>query len=115
MTSNKGASYVYRLEVLEALHAAGFTGAHRPRERHARDAAPQAHGDILGLPLTLAVRNERSLGLAEALDEAAHEAQAQGHELFAVVAHRRGHADVLDSYAVTSLDVLIKFMHSVSA
>lgn len=116
MTSNKGANYLFRLEVIEALRAAGFTDAHRPHEAHSAAAEAGPHGDVLGIPgVTLAVRNERTLGFAEAVDEAEREAKAQGHELFAVVAHRRGHADVLDSYAVTSLDVLIKFMHSVSA
>jgi hypothetical protein len=61
--SPKGANYRFRLEIIEALHANGFTSAYRARENHSLLADPQPHGDILGLPITLAVRNERLLSM----------------------------------------------------
>ena len=55
--SNKGDSHAFRNEVLLALHAAGLTTARKPQEPKGIPVSGRVRGDIVGLPVTIAVRN----------------------------------------------------------
>lgn len=90
MTSLKGLNYAFRLEVIMALRQAGYTSAFRPQEPEG--GAGEIHGDVLGVTgCTIAVRNQRDLALAEAMNEVEREAMAEGNELYVSVQRRRAH------------------------
>lgn len=113
MTSNKGRTYAYRSEVLLSLIGAGFLTATRPPEGKGKQDRPR-HGDICGVraggyPVTIAVRCQRDLALAEAADEVAAEARAEGTDLFVSVHSRRGRP-LGDSYCCFPLSVLLKLL-----
>jgi hypothetical protein len=108
MTSNKARNYAFRLEVIMALRAAGYTSAFRPEEP--KNVAPGMHGDVLGVPgCTIAVRNQRDLALAEAMNEVEREATAEGNDLYVSVQHRRAHP-VEQAYATMPLHVFIRLL-----
>ncbi len=107
--SSKGESYAFRDQVVLALHDAGFTSAHRPGEPRGRSAAEKVRGDVLGLPVTIAVRNTVHLDLSGALREAQREAHAEGHELYVSVQSRRGHP-VENSFVTTDLATWLRML-----
>ncbi len=100
--SNKGQAYAFRSEVLLLLHEHGFHGARKPDEPKGVPAAQKVHGDIVGLPFTIAVRSSATLDLSGSLTEARREAQAEDTDVYVSVHKRRGHP-VEDSYVVTDL------------
>jgi hypothetical protein len=106
--SNRGANEEFLTRVLVYLHLSGFTRArHRDPLRGASllEKTESDVGDVVGLPLTIAVRNQRDLVLSEALNEVAREAKNAGNDLYASIQSRRGH-DIGESYATMPLRVL---------
>jgi hypothetical protein len=113
MSSNKGRTYAYRNEVLLALIGAGFVSATRPAELRTEPDRSR-HGDICGVtaggyPVTIAVRNQRDLALAEAAEEVKAEAKAEGSDVYVSVHSRRGRP-VEESYCVLPLSVLLRLL-----
>lgn len=109
--SNKSAAYSYRMEVLLLLHEHGFHGAHRPREpKGVADEERRVHGDIIGVDgVTIAVRNQRELALAEAATEVEREAEAEGNDLFVSIQARRSHP-IGSSFATMPLTVFLRLL-----
>ncbi len=99
-------------EVLLALHAAGFIAAHKAPQ--SASDAPRVRGDILGVPgVTIAVRNQRDIALAEAADEVRREALAEGNDIFVSIQARRSSNDddnVLNAYCTLPMHVLLKVL-----
>lgn len=110
--SNKQRSISYRNEVLLYLHGEGLAAAAvRPelrglteRERQQRDI-----GDIVGLPWTIATRNQRGLDLSSALTEVEGEAAQAGKELFASIQRRQGYP-IESSYVTMPLSVFVSVL-----
>lgn len=103
----KGPAYAFRNEVLLAFHAAGFTGARTWIDEHGYATGEHHTGDVLGLPFTVATRNQKTIKLSDALREAEEEAAGAGHFIFASVQSRHGYP-VGGSYATTTLDGLLR-------
>jgi hypothetical protein len=103
VTSHKGENYAFRNDVILAHVEAGFTSAHRPAERHGGVGPRHLHGDILGLPITIGVRNSVTIDLPGSLRQVRAEAAAEGHDTFVSIQRYRGASDVLDSF--TCLDL----------
>ncbi len=108
----RGPTERFRDQVLLAMHQAGFVDAHKAPQ--STSAAPQVRGDILGMGLTVAVRCQRDMALAEAADEVEREALAEGNDIFVSIQARRnthGNDDnVLNAYATMPLHVLLKVL-----
>jgi len=107
---SRGPTERFRNEVLLALHAEGFSDAYKAPQ--ATSDSPQVRGDVLGIAgVTVAVRCQRDLALAEAADEVAREAAAEGNDIFVSIQARRnltGDDDgVLQSYCTMPLSVLL--------
>lgn len=95
-------------QVLLALHSAGCIAAHSAPQ--SASGAPKVRGDILGVPgVTMAVRNQRDIALAEAADEVRGEALAEGNDIFVSLQARRGRS-VEDAYATMPLHELLKML-----
>lgn len=107
MTSNKGANYRFATEVALAHHERGFTTVRRPGEPKGVDAADKVRGDLVGLPVTTAVRACRTMDLPAAMREVQAEARAEGRDMYVSIQRRRAMNgqphDVLDSYVVLDL------------
>lgn len=111
MTSHKGAAYAFRSEVLLAFHEAGFLGARKAPE--ARDGHRELRGDVLGVDgVTIAVRNQRDIALAEAADEVQREAASEGNDIFvSIQARRSANVDnVLNAFCTMPLHVLLTLL-----
>lgn len=110
MKSNRKAAAAFRNEVLVYLHAQGLTTAVKPPERHGLSPEERRpHGDIQGLPWTVAVRNYVNIGLSEAADEVQAEARAEGKPWFVSVQSRRNHP-VEEAYATMPLRVWVQVL-----
>jgi hypothetical protein len=89
----------FECQVVNYLRQTGF-----PQAAKTLAGASADRGDIQGLPGTvLECKAHRTLDLAGWLAEARHEAENAGQPRFAVVAKRRGVADVAESYVVLPL------------
>ena len=112
--SNKGEAAAFRSEVLLLLHEAGFHSARRPPEPKNVAAADKVHGDIIGLPITVAVRSSQTLDLSGALNEAKREAHAEGLDHYISIQRRRAmHGkthDGLDSFVTTDLRTMLSLL-----
>lgn len=107
----RGPTERFRDQVLLALHAAGYIAAHKAPQSASN--APQVHGDILGVPgVTIAVRNQRHIALAEAADEVKREALAEGNPVYVSIQARRSSNDenALNAYCTMPLHVLLKML-----
>lgn len=109
MSSNKGRSYAFRNDVLLLLHEHGFRSATKPGEPRGLSPNDKVRGDILGLPVTTAVRCSKTLDLSNSLNEAQREAEAEGNDVFVSILARRSHP-VEESFVVTSLDVWLSVL-----
>jgi len=109
--SNKGQGYAFRDDVLLCLHEHGFHTAARPGERHGVPLEQrQPRGDIVNLPITLAVKSGTDeLKLSGALVEAQSEARAEGKDVFATIHRRRGHG-VESSFVVTDMTTFLRLL-----
>lgn len=102
MASNKGSNYAFQNEVVLAFNEAGLTGVRRRRELKGLPPAAKVRGDLIGCPVTTAIRNGQRYDLAAALAEARAEAAAEHAELYVSIQSRRGRS-VEDSFVVTDL------------
>ena len=66
-------------------------------------------GDILGLPVTVATRNQKTLDFAEAMREVEAEAQAAGQQVYVSVQARKGYL-LGESYATLTLNGLLEVL-----
>jgi hypothetical protein len=88
------------------LRTAGF-----PQAAKTLAGANDDRGDIQGVPgIVLECKNRRALDLAGWLAEARLEAENAGLPRFAVIAKRRGVADVAESYAIVPLWLLAELL-----
>ena len=84
---------------------AGFMWADRKSKRGARD-----EGDVTGVEdWTLELKNERTIQLAAAVDEATIEAANAGTAWFAAIIKRRG-KNVRDAYVVMPLWLFVRLV-----
>lgn len=110
MTSLKGASLIWRAEVVTALHEAGLRTATAAPEPKGLPLHERCRGDVAGVPgWTVAIRNQRDLALAEAADEVAREARAEGNDLFVSIQHRTGRP-TSQAYCTMPLSVLLNLL-----
>ena len=107
----KGPTYVFRNDVLLAFHEVGFVRARTWIDDHGHATDERVRGDILGLPFTVATRNQKTLRFSEALREVERESSVAGTEVFVSVLARRGYP-MGASYATTSLDVMLRLLAS---
>lgn len=107
--SNKQRSIAYRNDVLLYLKDEGFPEATiRPELRGLTESERQERdtGDIVGLPWTIAVRNQHGLDLSSAMTEVEREAEQAGTDLFASVQRRPRHP-IEASYVTMPLAVFV--------
>ena len=105
MTSNKGQAKAFLSELILCMHARGFHSASRPPEpKNVPPTEKVRHGNIIGLPVTTAVRSSASLDLSGSVREAQEEATAEGHDVYVAITPRRG-KPIEASYVVTTLEV----------
>lgn len=105
--SNKQRSIAYRNDVLLYLISEGFSEATtRPELRGLTETERQKRdtGDIVGLPWTIAVRNQQVLDLGTALTQVEGEAERAGSELYCSIQRRSRHP-IESSYVTMSLSV----------
>ena len=96
----------FERSVVAYLRLAGF-----PQAARTLAGACEDRGDISGVDHTvLEVKNHARLDLAGWISEARIEAENAGVPRFAVVAKRRGVADVAESYAVVPLWLLAELL-----
>jgi hypothetical protein len=108
--SLKGENYAFRDQVVLLHHDRGLTSARRAGEPRNQQ---QPRGDVLGLPVTVAVRNAVTIDLSGALREAQAEAEAEGHDVYVSVQRRHGQP-VEQSFVTMPLDVwltVLRRMH----
>lgn len=100
----KGAAF--ECQVVNYLRGAGF-----PRAAKTLAGASEDRGDIQGVGNSaLECKNANRLDLAGWMAEARREAENAGLPRFAVIAKRRGVADVAESYAVVPLWLLAELL-----
>lgn len=110
--SNKQRTIAYRNDVLLYLISEGLTEATtRPELRGLTEAERQERdtGDIIGLPWTIAVRNQHGLDLSTAMTEVQGEALRAGSELFCSIQRRSRHP-IESSYVTMPLSVFVSVM-----
>jgi Holliday junction resolvase len=96
----------FERSVVAFLRASGF-----PQAARTLAGASEDRGDISGVANTvLECKSHNRLALAEWLSEARTEAKNAELARFAVVAKRRGVADVAESYAVVPLWLLAELL-----
>lgn len=96
---NKRRGNVYESQVVEVLRLYGHHGAARTLSGSRED-----RGDIQGIPNTvIQAKKHREYSFGPWLDEARKQAAHAGVSRYAVVAKRRGVADVSESFAVLPL------------
>lgn len=99
----KGAAF--ERAVADLFQADGFMWADRKPKRGARDA-----GDVTGIEgWTLELKNEKTIQLAGAVDEATIEAANAGTPWFAAIIKRRN-KNVRDAYVVLPLWLFIRLV-----
>lgn len=112
--SNKGTQAAFANEVALAFLEHGFTSVRRPGEPKGLAPAARIRGDLVGLPVTTAVRACRTMDLPAAIREVQEEAQAEGNDLYVTVQRRRNMSsepyDVLDSFCVLDLRSWLKIV-----
>ena len=104
-----GPAYRFRSDVVLALHRAGFQGARTWLDESGNATGEHVRGDIFGLPLTIATRNQRELDFAEALREVEAEALEAGTKMFVSVQSRKTRATG-EAYATTTLDSFMQLL-----
>lgn len=109
--SNKGANSEFANRVLLLMHERGLQSARRYRE--SQHAPKPTRGDVDLPGVTIAIRNQRTIDLSEAIREVEREAAAEGNTLWASVQARRGLDDVGASYVTTSLSVFLDLLAQV--
>jgi hypothetical protein len=98
----------FEAQVVSYLRGAGF-----PQAAKTLAGASEDRGDIQGVPGTvLECKAHRTLDLAGWLAEARLEAENAGQSRFAVIAKRRGIADVAESYAIMPLWLLAELLQA---
>lgn len=96
----------FECQVVNYLRSAGF-----PQAAKTLAGASADRGDVQGVPGTvIECKAHRALDLACWLAEARSEAANAGQPRFAVVAKRRGVADVAESYAIVPLWLLAELL-----
>jgi hypothetical protein len=96
----------FECEVVNYLRRAGF-----PQAAKTLAGASADRGDIQGVPGTvLECKSHRALDLAGWLAEARLEAENAGQPRFAVIAKRRGVADVAEAYAILPFWLLAELL-----
>jgi len=94
------------------FHEVGFPSVRRATGAVAKPIRQVLdHGNLIGLPWTLAVRNQQNLNLSAAVDEVADEAALNGTQLFASIQRRHGSADTVDAYVTMPLHVFVKVLY----
>ncbi len=77
--------------------------AHLGRElERPRAGAPNDRGDLIGLPLTISIKNRRTLELSAWVDEMTAMADRNGHQAGVVVHKRTGRGSPAQWYVTTS-------------
>lgn len=104
-----GPAYRFRSDVVLALHRAGFRSARTWLDESGNATGEQVRGDIFGLPLTIATRNQRELDFAEALREVEAEALEAGTKMFVSVQARKTRSTG-EAYATTTLDNFMQLL-----
>lgn len=104
-----GPAYRFRSDVVLALHRAGFQGARTWLDEAGNATGEHVRGDIFGLPLTIATRNQRDLDFAEALREVEAEALEAGTKLFVSIQARKTRTTG-EAYATTTLDNFMQLL-----
>ena len=103
--SNKAKGRGFERATANFFQAAGFLWADRKTKRGARDP-----GDVTGIEdWTLECKNEKTINLAGAVDEATIEAANAGTTWFAAIIKRRG-KNVRDAYVVMPLWLFIELV-----
>lgn len=96
----------FECQVVNYLRSTGF-----PQAAKTLAGASADRGDIQGVANTvLECKAHKALDLAGWLTEARHEAENAGQARFAVIAKRRGVADVAESYAILPLWLLAELL-----
>ena len=96
----------FECQIVNYLRGAGF-----PQAAKTLAGASADRGDVQGVPGTvLECKAHRTLDLAGWLAEARHEAANAGLPRFAVIAKKRGVADVAESYAILPLWLLAELL-----
>lgn len=112
--SLKGKAYEFANEVALAFIDAGYTSVRRPGEPKGLPLAERVRGDLLGLPLTVACRNQNTLDLPSAMREVQAEARAEANEHYISIQRRRAMNgephDVLDSFVTTDLRTMLSLL-----
>lgn len=88
MTSNKGASYLFRSELVHVMHEAGWHKARRAPEPKL-PTEKKLTGSVIGLPFTVVVRNAIQIDLSASVDDAKRKAAAEGNPFGFAVQNRR--------------------------
>jgi len=104
-----GPAYRFRNDVVLALHRAGFQRARTWLDESGNATGEHVRGDIFGLPLTIATRNQRELDFAEALREVEAEALEAGTKMFVSVQARKTR-ETGEAYATTTLDSFMQLL-----
>jgi hypothetical protein len=110
MTSNKGRCNDFRRKVIDELHRAGLVNAHRPIEHKGLTISERLrrdHGDIIGLPWTLAVSAAQTLDLSGMQNEVRAQAERGGCDLYAAI-HKRKNHPVAGAFVVMPLATFIE-------
>lgn len=115
MSSLKGKAYEFANEVALAFIDAGFTTVRRPGEPKGLRREERVRGDLLGLPLTVACRNQVTLDLPSAMREVKAEARAEGRDVYVSIQRRRNMSptepyDVGSSFVTTDLATFLRLL-----
>jgi hypothetical protein len=100
--------------VLLFLHERGLITAKAPHEHKLPSderLAARNHGDIVGLPWTIDVHNQRTIELSTSQDEVARKAKDIGTDRYASIQKRKGH-DIEQSYVTMPLGVFVSVLTS---
>lgn len=109
-TGPKASTIAFRDAVLLYLHEVGVGQACRPPlgdDPSGRDRITHDRGEVHGLGWTVNVARQKTLDLSGSLDRARDRAAQESSDLYALVAHRRGHP-VSDAYVVMPLSVFAR-------
>lgn len=106
VSRSKAKGSAYERDVVSYLREQGWDGAERTRAGWQDD-----RGDIDGVVgVTFECKNQRSMTLAEWLDELVVEMQHGNNHIGAVIHKRRGVTNVADHYATMPVSVLVALL-----
>jgi len=110
--SNRHRAAAFRNEVLLYLLRCGFSSARQAPQSYGLPLSERLrrnHGDIIGLPWTLGVRNQQTIDLSTAQNEVRMEAANAETPMYASIQARRNH-DIEESYVTMPLSVFVKVL-----